>query len=61
MSSEEYLKHAEECEILAAMARLDANKRALLESAAMWRSLANATTPGDGSDGKSALSTGRPR
>ena len=48
MTAEEYLQHAEECDRLAAMAQLDANKRALLASAEMWRKLA---TDGARSDG----------
>jgi hypothetical protein len=47
MTAEDYLKHAEECERLAALAELNSNKRALLQSAEMWRRLAAAGTPTD--------------
>lgn len=47
MTAEDYLKHAEECERLAALAELDSNKRALLQSAEMWRRLAAAGQPTD--------------
>jgi hypothetical protein len=47
MTAEEYLKHAEECERLAAQANLRANRHALLASAEMWRKLA-AHTDGHG-------------
>ena len=40
MTSEDCLKHAEECDRLSALATLYAIKRALTESAAMWRELA---------------------
>ena len=45
---EEYLLHAEECEHLASLAKLEFNRRALLASAAMWRKLADDAKPGDG-------------
>ena len=51
MTAEDYLKHAEECERLAALAELDSNKRALLQSAEMWRRLAAAGTPDRGGRG----------
>jgi hypothetical protein len=60
MTSEECVEHAEECEFFARLAKLEANKRALLESAAMWRQLAesgNAT--GDGAGTRPTLDTGR--
>jgi hypothetical protein len=47
MTADDYLKHAEECERLAALAELDSNKRALLQSAEMWRRLAAAGMPTD--------------
>ena len=47
MTAEEYLKHAEECERLAALANLRVNRHALLASAEMWRKLA-ANAKGDG-------------
>jgi len=50
MNAEEYLEHAEECECLAATAKLDTNKRALLESAKMWRRLAGRAKDDAGSD-----------
>jgi hypothetical protein len=42
MTLKEYLKHADECDRLAALAKLDANKHALRQSAEMWRRLAAA-------------------
>jgi hypothetical protein len=47
MTAEDYLQHAEECERLAALANLRANRHALLASAEMWRKLA-ADAKGDG-------------
>jgi hypothetical protein len=47
MTTEEYLQHAEECERLAGLANLQANRHALLASAEMWRKLA-ADAKGDG-------------
>ena len=40
MTAEEYLEHAEECDRLAAIAKLAMNREALLTSAVMWRKLA---------------------
>jgi hypothetical protein len=48
MTPKEYESHAEECDHLADLAVLDANKRALLASAVMWRKLATAGRPKDG-------------
>jgi hypothetical protein len=48
VTSEECLKHAEECEQLAAMAKLPSNQQALLASATMWRNLAADTKAADG-------------
>jgi hypothetical protein len=53
VTSEECLKHAEECEQLAAMAKLPSNQQALLASATMWRNLAADTKAADGA-GKNA-------
>lgn len=39
MTNQEYLQHAEECDRLAAMARLASTKAAMLDTARMWRSL----------------------
>ena len=50
MTQDEYLQHAEDCEQLAAIAKLEANRNALLASAEMWRQLAAVSTPGDGAD-----------
>ena len=55
MTAEEYLKHAEECERLAALAALDTIKRTLLESAEMWRKMAGAGKPKDGADAATSL------
>ena len=41
MTRDECLQHAEECEELAGMAKLEINRLALLESAAMWRDAAD--------------------
>lgn len=41
MTAAEYLQHAEECERLAMLANLKANRHALLASAEMWRKLAD--------------------
>lgn len=54
MTQEEYLKHAEECERLADMAKLNANRRALLSSAEMWRKMA-ADAKGDGARSSPSL------
>ena len=48
MTYEEFLKHAEECERLAAMAVLPSNRHALLSAAEMWRKMAADTMPRDG-------------
>lgn len=48
MTSEKHLQHADECERLAAMAKLEAIWQALLSSAEMWRKLAADTKAGDG-------------
>jgi len=48
MTRDEYLQHAEECERLATMAKLPSNRTALLESAHMWRKLADAAASKDG-------------
>ena len=48
MTTEEFLKHAEECDRLAAMAKMEANRQALLASAEMWRKMAAHTTSDDG-------------
>jgi len=58
MTSEQYLAHAEECDRLAAMATLEANRQALLSSAEMWRKLAAPAKPGDGAGSRFTL--GRP-
>ena len=42
------MDNAEECEHLAAIAKLKTNKRALLESAEMWRRLAERAEGGAG-------------
>jgi len=48
MTNQDYLEHAEECERFAAMAKMPANRRALLASAEMWRTMAADAKPGDG-------------
>jgi hypothetical protein len=48
MTHEEYLQHAEECEHLASLAKLDSNRRALSAAAIMWRQLAEDSKLGDG-------------
>jgi hypothetical protein len=53
MTHQEYLQHADECEQLAAVAKLPSNREALLASAAMWRKLAADTRP-EGKDGAGA-------
>lgn len=50
-----YLKHAKECERLAALAEPAANKRALLASAEMWRKLAAAESSKDGAGGNPSV------
>jgi hypothetical protein len=45
MTRDEYLQHAEECEQLATMAKLPSNRMALVESAQMWRKLADNLQP----------------
>jgi hypothetical protein len=47
MTAEEYLEHAEECDRLAAIAKLALNKDALLASPVMWRKLAAEATRGE--------------
>jgi hypothetical protein len=42
-----YLRHAKECEELAAMARMKANQKALLAAAATWRVMAAEELQGD--------------
>jgi hypothetical protein len=59
MTSEECLKHAEECEQLAAMAKLPSNQKALAASAVMWRKLAANSRAIDGA-GPDASAGGRP-
>jgi hypothetical protein len=56
MTPEEYLQHAEECERLAALANLKANRQALLASAVMWRKLAD-DAKGDGAGPSPAIGT----
>jgi hypothetical protein len=48
MTYEDYLKDAEECERLAAIAQLPTNREALQASAAMWWKLAADAKPKDG-------------
>ncbi|HET7715882.1 MAG TPA: hypothetical protein VFK86_09660 [Bauldia sp.] len=40
MTYEDYLHYADDCEWLAAMAKLPANRHALLSAAEMWRKMA---------------------
>ena len=47
MTDQDYLEHAEECDRFAAMAKMPANRRALLASAEMWRALAGNAKQGD--------------
>ncbi len=53
MTPEQYLAHAEECDRLAAMATLEANRQALLISADMWRKMAADAKPSDGAGSRS--------
>ncbi len=48
MTRDEYMRHAEECEQLATIAKMPSNRMALLESAHMWRKLADNAAPEDG-------------
>jgi hypothetical protein len=57
MTAEEYVQHAEECEHLAAMAKLGANRHALLSSAEMWRKMAADATAGDGAGPRPQITT----
>jgi hypothetical protein len=57
MTSQDYLQHAEECERLAALAKLAANRQALLSSAEMWRKLAADPKPGDGAGPNPQITT----
>jgi hypothetical protein len=47
MTNQDYLEHAEECDRFAAMAKMPANRRALLASAEMWRAMAGNAKQGD--------------
>jgi hypothetical protein len=41
MTYEKYLQYAEECKLLARIAKLPSNQDALLTAAEMWRKMAN--------------------
>jgi hypothetical protein len=60
MTAEEYLEHAEECDRLAAIAKLAKIREALLASAVMWRKLAADATSGDGAGAKPSTQTAKP-
>jgi hypothetical protein len=55
MTHEEYLQHADECEWLAAMAKLPSNQHALLSAAEMWRKMAADLRPRDGAGSNPVL------
>jgi hypothetical protein len=60
MTAEEYLEHAEECDRLAAIAKLAKNREALLTSAVMWRKLAADPARNDGAEAEPSTQTARP-
>jgi hypothetical protein len=55
MFADEYVEHAQECECLAAIARLVRNREALLASAVMWRKLASEAAQADGAKAKPSI------
>lgn len=55
MTYEEYLQHADECELLAEKATQPSNRHALLSAAEMWRKMAADAKPHDGAGSNPVL------